>query len=188
MADNHLFQGKTALKHGRELLIQIHRLWDEAAAASEAQRAAGLEDGLGLQVEFASFPDIELAFESLARERLGIELLNVRQEENRTHATVFVPDGRLDHFERLIRDYLSGKQDRIGRPRDNRRLIDAIQQIRTATLRALWTDTRGAFPAEDERPVWWEVWLPVRRDSGKQCSPHFAALRMRREWNWLTES
>ena len=71
---------------------------------------AGLEEGLGLQVEFESFPDIELAFESLARERQGIELLNVRQEGNRTHATVFVPDGKLDHFEGLVRDYLEEKR------------------------------------------------------------------------------
>lgn len=123
-------------QHGGALRRQIDELRIEAAAASEAQREAGLEDGLGLQVEFESFPDTELAFESLARERQGIELLNVRQEENRTHATVFVPDGRLDHFEGLIRDYLSEKRDSIGRPRDNQRLIDAIRQIRAARA---WT-------------------------------------------------
>ena len=114
-------------------------------------------------VEFESFPDIELAFESLARERSGIELLNVRRDGNRTCATVFVPDGKLVHFENLIRDYLAEKRDSIGRPRDNRRLIDAIREIRAASLRALWTDT-DAFPTEDEESVWWEVWLPVRTD------------------------
>ncbi len=155
--------GRDRAQHGRVLQRQIDELRVEAAAASEVQRDAGLEDGLGLQVEFESFPDIELAFESLARERQGIELLNVRQEENRTHATVFVPDGRLDHFEGLIRDYLSEKRDSIGRPRDNQRLIDAIRQIRTASLRALWTDAADAFPGEDEGPLWWEVWLPVRK-------------------------
>ena len=121
-------------------------------------------DELGLRVEFESFPDIALAFESLARERSGIELLNVRQDGNRTLATVFVPDGRLDHFERLISDYLEEKRDSIGRARDNRRLVDAIQQIRAASLRALWTDTATEFPIEDEGSLWWEVWLPVRTD------------------------
>ena len=151
------------VQHGGVLRRQIDELQIEAAAASEAQREAGLEDGLGLQVEFESFPDIELAFESLAREHQGIELLNVRQEEKRTHATVFVPDGRLNHFEGLIRDYLSEKRDSIGRPRDNQRLIDAIRQIRAASLRALWTDAADEFPVEDEGPLWWEVWLPVRK-------------------------
>ena len=121
------------------------------------------EEGLGLQIEFESFSEVELAFESLARERSGIELLNVRHEEgNRTLATVFVPDGKLDHFENLIRDYLAEKRDSAGRARDNRKLIDAIQQIRVASLRALWTDSDEVLPADDEEPFWWEVWLPVR--------------------------
>ena len=149
-------------QHARALRRQIDELRAEAASASNAQREAGLEDGLGLQVEFESFPDIELAFESLAREKQGIELLNVRQEENRTHATIFVPDGKLDHFEGLIRDYLAEKRDSAGRARDNQRLIDAVRQIRTASLRALWTDDWEAFPSDAEEQLWWEVWLPVR--------------------------
>ena len=123
-----------------------------------------MEDGLGLQVEFESFPGIELAFESLARERSGIELMNVRQEERRSLATVFVPDGKLDHFENLIRDYLAEKRDKDGNLRDNRRLLDTIHQIRAASLRALWTDDPGTFPIISEGSIWWEVWLPVRRD------------------------
>ena len=151
-------------RHGAALQRQIDELRFEAASAREAQEAAGIEEGPGLRVEFESFPDIELAFESLARERSGIELLNVRHEDGRTDATVFVPDGKLDHFEKLIRDYLGKKRDSAGRARDNRRLIDAIQQIRAASLRALWTDDSKAFPTDDAEPFWWEVWLPVRRD------------------------
>ena len=150
-------------RHGQGLQRQVEALRHQADAARDAQQAAGLDD-LGLRVEFESFPDIELAFESLARERPGIELLNVRQERDRTLATVFVPDGRLDHFERLIRDYLEEKRDSIGRARDNRKLIDAIREIRAASLRALWTDTASEFPTEEEGSLWWEVWLPVRTD------------------------
>jgi len=153
-------------RHGADLRRQIDTLRSDAESAREAQRAAGIEEGLGLQVEFGSFPDIELAFESLARERSGIELFNVRHEEDRTHATVFVPDGKLDHFENLIRDYLAEKRDIAGRARDNRRLIDTIRNIRAASLRALWTDDSEEFPAADEGPVWWEAWLHVRRDRG----------------------
>ena len=120
-------------EHGGELRRQIGELRTVADLARDAQQAAGMEDGLGLQVEFESFPDIELAFESLAREYQGraywgIELLNVRHEKSSTFATVFVPDGRLDHFERLIRDYLEEKRDRAGNRRDNQRLIDAIRE------------------------------------------------------------
>lgn len=151
-------------QHAASLQRQINELRGEAEIAREAQQAAGMEDGLGLQVEFESFPDIELAFESLARDHWGIELLNVRHEENLTHATVFVPDGKLDHFERLIRDYLAERRDRVGRLRDNQRLIDAIREVRAASLRALWTDSSEVFPTTEDGEVWWEVWLPVRRD------------------------
>ena len=151
-------------EHGARLSGQISELRVEADAASEAQRDAGMEEGLGIRIEFESFPDVKLAFESLARERSGIELLNVRDDGERIQATVFVPDGRLDHFEGLIRDYLAKKRDRADRPRDNQPLIDAIREIRAASVRALWTDTEEAFPSLDENPFWWEVWLPVRRN------------------------
>ena len=150
-------------RHAGALQRQVEAVRRRADAARDAQQAAGLDD-LGLRVEFESFPDIELTFESLARERSGIELLNVRQDGNRTLATVFVPDGRLDHFERLVRDYLEERRDSIGRARDNRKLVDAIREIRAASLRALWTDAATEFPAEDEGALWWEVWLPVRTD------------------------
>ena len=150
-------------RHARALQRQFEALRPQADAARDAQQAAGLDE-LGLRIEFESFPDVELAFESLARERSGIELLNVRQERDRTLATVFVPDGKLNHFERLIRDYLEERRDRIGRALDNRKLVDAIRHIRAASLRALWTDTDTEFPTEEEGSLWWEVWLPVRTD------------------------
>ena len=151
-------------RHGGALQEQLGVVRGEAGVAREAQQAAGMDEGLGLRIEFESFPRVELAFESLARERSGIELLNVRRVGDQTHATVFVPDGKLDHFERLIRDYVEEKRDSAGNARDNRRLVDAIRRIRTATLQALWTDTDEEFPTKDEGRLWWEVWLPVRKD------------------------
>ncbi len=151
-------------EHGAALLGQIGELKPELAAARQAQEEAGLESGFGLKVEFESFPDVPLAFESLDQKRQGIELLNVREEGQRIKATVLVPDGKLEHFEKLIRDYLEEKQDRLGRPRDNRRLLDAIEQVRAASLKSLWTDDEAVFPSSDDETFWWEVWLPIRGD------------------------
>ena len=157
-------------QQGRKLLGQIDELRMAAETSKELQREAGLEDGFGLQVEFESFPEVELAFQSLARERRGIELLNVRHEGKLTCATVFVPEGKLSHFEGLIKDYLSEKTDSSGRRLDHQRLIDAICHIRTASLHALWTDDSSEFPADSETPLWWEVWLPVRKEPTKVIS------------------
>lgn len=149
-------------QHAQSLQHQINEVRIGARTARQAQQDAGIEDGLGIQVEFENSPDIELAFESLAREHWGIELQNVRHVENKTYATVFVPDGKLNHFERLINNYLIEKRDKSGKPIDNRKLIDTIGEIRLASLRALWTDTDEIFPTVDEEPFWWEVWLPIR--------------------------
>lgn len=150
--------------HGKALLKQIEALKPEMVAARKEQEKAGLEGGFGLQLEFTSFPDVELAFESLARERSGIELLNVRRDDPYTYATVFVPDGKLGHFEKLIRDYLGEKRDCKGRVLDNKALINTIQKIHAATLSALWTDDPAVFPQTDDEIFWWEVWLPIRTD------------------------
>ena len=161
-------------QHGSNLREQLAQIWESSDSAVAMQRSAGMSEGLGISVEFESFPGIDLAFESLAREKSGIELLNVRRDASQTEAeviqaTIFVPDGKLSHFETLIRDYLDYKVDSSGKPRDNRRLIDAVQRIRAATLHALWTDTSD-FPSEDEGTLWWEVWLPVGKDRQEALS------------------
>lgn len=150
--------------HGAALLEQVNSLKPHFETARAIQENVGLEEGFGLQVEFESFPDIEIAFESIARERSGIELLNVRFEKQHTYATIFVPDGKLVHFEKLIHDYVEEKKDVKGRARDNKNLINAIQQIRAASLRALWTDDPQVYPATDDEQFWWEVWLPIGND------------------------
>ena len=156
-------------QHGDQLLQQLEALKPEIEQAHVQQQSAGMDEGFGLQVEFESFPDIELAFESLARERSGIELLNVRHEENQTMATIFVPDGKLHILENLVTAYLDESKDKINERKgtkkpSNQKLLDAIRDIRVASLKALWTDDPEVFPQSDEETFWWEVWLPVRED------------------------
>ena len=152
--------------HGGALLQQIEGLKPEFEQAKTAQQQGGMEEGFGLQIEFESFPDIKLAFESLAAERSGIEIRNVRHEHEEdktlTLATVFVPDGKLDILENKIKAYLE-KDTPKGEPQ-HQKLIDAIRSIRVASIRSLWTDDPEVFPTEPDEAFWWEVWLPVRGD------------------------
>jgi len=150
--------------HGTSLLGQIQDIKPTMEAAKAIQQAAGLEGGFGLQVEFESFPGIELAFESLERNRDGIELLNVRRAVDRIYATILVPYGKLNIFEHLILDYMAERKTNAGRSKDNKALINTIQSIRSASLNALWTDDEAVFPQSDDEAFWWEVWLPVRED------------------------
>lgn len=149
-------------QHGATLRAQLQTIQASSQELVDKQRDIGLESGLGLQIQFRSQPDVELAFESLQNDRSHIELLSIRTEGEYTYANVFVPDGKLDHFEKQITAYLEEKKDKNGKARDNKPLLNTIESIRAAELRELWTDAPEAFPQNPDVAFWWEVWLPVR--------------------------
>lgn len=151
-------------QHSHELLQKLEALKPIQQERIADAQEADFPQGAGLQIEFSSFPEIELVTESLARDRSGIELMAVTHREQSTFATVWVPEGKLPHFEKLIADYVGEKKDKNERPRDNRVLIDAIRDIRAATLSSIWTDTSEVRPQAPDEPIWWEVWLPVHDD------------------------
>lgn len=147
--------------HGQALLGQLSTLKTLAEETKNQQQQAGITTGLGLQIQFSSLPDVELAIQSLSDVRAGIELLNVRHDEHHTYATVFVPDGKLDVFERKIQEYIEERKGKNGRARDNKALINTINEIRSAAFNELWTDDLSALPATEQESIWWEVWLPI---------------------------
>lgn len=150
------------VQHGAALQAQLVALRSIAEAAVAKQTALELESGLGLQIHFTSQPGVELAFESLANDSQKIELLSVRKDGDSTFANVFVPDGKLHHFEKYIAEYLAEKKKKNGDASDHKSLINTIASIRAAELRALWTDDIDLLPQTVDEQFWWEVWLPVR--------------------------
>ena len=128
----------------------------------------------GVYIQFESPTGVELKLDSLEDRRKGIELVAVQSYSPDPEsapvqlATAFVPDGALKHFVGRFEEY-STKQTAKGEPR-HKDLVDRIAALRRATLRALWTDDPGAYPAEDET-IWWEVWL--RRHDGKELERLF---------------
>ena len=95
-------------QHAAALRAQLHQV----AAAQEQRvaqsREANVQTGIGIQVEFESLKGVALAAASLARDSQGIELMNARERDGHVLATVFVPEGKLTHFERLLEDYING--------------------------------------------------------------------------------
>lgn len=160
--------------HGSLLLQQLNKIKSIADDAKRLQTDAGIEEGLGLRLQFSSFPDLELAFEKLDRKQQSIELLNVKHENNITTAAVFVPDGKLVHLERLVLDYLQentkpSKNHPGGRPK-NQDLIETIQELHVATFQAIWTDDDSVLPESNTEQIWWEVWLPVMENRQRVLS------------------
>ena len=153
--------------HGRALQQSLLALHTVAHQAAEEQRRLDLQSGLGLQLEFVGWPETALAFASLGKE-LGknalhhIEVLSVQTEAGITRANVFVPDGKLAHFEQIVADYLTDRRGRNDQRRDHRALVDTIAAIRSSSLRAMWMDAPNLFPTDLDEMLWWEVWLPTR--------------------------
>lgn len=147
-------------QHGASLQTQLEALKPIADWAAASQQVMGLEGGVGLQIQFQSQPGIALAFESLANDTQHIELLSIRDEGEYTYANVFVPDGKLAHFEKYVTSYLE-EESKTGKPR-HQALLDTIESIRAAELRALWMDDPALLPQNPDEAFWWEVWLPER--------------------------
>ena len=154
-------------QHGGTLNAQLQELKPLAAEVKERQEEMGLEGGFGIQIQFLSRPDADLAFEKLASEakHKGIELLSVQEVNGKAVlANVFVPDGQLAHFEKLVVDYLNEKKTAAGVARDNKNLLNTIGSIRASAVQGLWTDAPEMLPTDQDEPFWWEVWL--RRSKG----------------------
>jgi hypothetical protein len=154
-------------QHGTMLMRQLQQIKAIAAQAKSAQNAIGVQSGVGIQVEFVGQPDVELAFESLGYEvgrdqAKRIELLSLHVAEDIISANVFIPDGKIIHFENYLNDYLAERRRADNVPLDHKALINTLSAIRLSTIRSLWTDEPDLLPDDADEAFWWEVWLPVR--------------------------
>ncbi len=142
--------------HAKRLLGQLATIKRDLGKLETDRDAAGVSMAEGLVLEFESEPGFPLALKSLDRRGSGIELLAVKDRGNTVVATVFVPEGALAQFEKLVSDYQSKLDGRSGGPK-NENLVANIASIRRAVLESLWTE-QDAVPTGTQ-PLWWEVWL-----------------------------
>ena len=145
--------------HAARLLQQLQAS-QNAAREGVARRSNLLsqsQNGIYLALEGRAAEP--MLTERLERRKKNIELLAVREEGNRTTATVFVPEDAKDFFPKAIEDYRTKDEPRAKEPEPKgRRLIEGIGEIHLAGLRDLWVDVPNRFPDAAE-VVDWEVWL-----------------------------
>jgi hypothetical protein len=156
------FPPRSRRTHGKQLLKQLERVAREAATLGTERRAFARDAEGGIYVTFESEPGFELKLESLEVLRSGIELLTVTQKDGKTLATVFIPEGKLEHFVKLVNAYLED-ETRTGKPK-NQSMIDSISDIHRAFLEELWTDDPRELPDDQDTQIRWEVWLRIGRD------------------------
>jgi len=151
-------------QHGTALLSQFDTIRAAQEVQKEQAEAYELQSKQGIQITFDSFSGVDLAIESLADARYGIDLLCVKYDNDQVIASVFVPEGKLDKLVGKIQAYMEYKTDKNGKPMDNQKLVDAIQSLKISAIESLWTDTKELFPTDADQEFWWEVWLPVFDD------------------------
>lgn len=143
--------------HARKLRQELARAQAEAEALAEA--AGHTIENICL--ELLGEEGFDLKLESLDSTR-GFELRSVRKVDGQTHATVFVPTGRLEAFIRKIEAYRTeDTTGRVPRPK-NQDLVAGISEIRLAVLRSFWTDDEALYPEREDQSIWWEVWVQVK--------------------------
>ena len=98
-------------QHAAALRQQFAQVEAAQKALIVQQQQANVHTAIGVQVEFESMHGVNMATESLARDRSGITLMNVRKAGDQVFATVFVPGGKVIHFEKLLVDYVAERKN-----------------------------------------------------------------------------
>ncbi|MCV7612260.1 S8 family peptidase [Micrococcus luteus] len=142
-------------EHGKRLTQEFEAAW--APPVDEPETT-------GTYLTFASFPGLDLMFESLESRRPGPqpELVAVQQELTPAgeiaNATVFIPEGQKEFFLKKLEQYVETAEVAEGKPK-HAALIEGIASIRRATIRELWTDPADEYPTSPTESRWWELWL-----------------------------
>ncbi len=170
--------------HANQLISEIERAREQETEIIEEQKAFGLDSGNGIYLAFESEQSFDLKFKSLENQSRGIELCSIKEVDERTIATIFIPEGKLTYFLTKITQY----RDEDTTPRSvntpskpkNKDLVESVSAIKLAALRELWTDDPEYFP-ENNEPLWWEVWLrhSDRFDHENFLREHSEQLEMR---------
>jgi len=140
-------------------LIRSFEAAEEARGIFPRQVGRGFYESPGLVLTFESDPGFPLAFESLDLQNSQIQLLAVTTDsEDRTVATIHVPDDKISVLLRKLESYRDFNPEAPRGRRENRKLVESIANIKLATLRELWTDDPDLYPAA-HTVIAWEVWL-----------------------------
>jgi len=161
-------------RHAAQLLRQFRGIRTDLEGLEAERTRLGFDPEAGLVLQFESLANFPLKFESLDLRSEGIELLTVKENQGRTIATCYVPNGKLDVFIKRVEAYRD--EDTLkGKPKNNP-LVANIESVQLAAIDALWTDDILRIPRPNV-PAWWEIWLRAE-DTGALDSVRHAAARI----------
>lgn len=147
--------------HGARLLQELAALRAQAEEMQAKRVESGFDPHIGSAISLEISPPGALDASRFEWRRDGIEVLSVSPRgEQAEVVTLYVPEGRLQAFERRIEEYLAKdakpKEGKAPKPA-NAALVNAIMSFRRAAFVNLWTDLSGQPPPEGQ--TWFQVWL-----------------------------
>lgn len=145
---------RNAAQHGAKLQSDLTAVKGAKAGIDGARAALGMLDEQGMILEFTVEPGLDLALDKFDRAG-GIQLVTAVERNGAIFAAVFVPEGKLAVFEKLVEQYRTETTKR-GQPKNNE-FGASVREIRVAVIETLWTDSEALPPPV--QPIWWEVWL-----------------------------
>ena len=152
--------------HAKYLEQAIGRAIQEARKqlnSRDSKLATGVS---GFYLEFEIQAKETIALKSLENQQKRIELVVVKKlpgREDMVGAIVFVPESSSDYFMKKVEEYRD-KNTKTKKPK-NEALISRLENVQIGKVTSLFTDNPALFP-EDERKMWWEVWL--RKDKREE--------------------
>jgi hypothetical protein len=161
--------------HARTLEVALNRAIVGARARAEVRPPEEIATG-GFYLQFELPPGNAEFVQNLENRHKGIELVSVRQSDENApaFATVFVPFRAANHFQRILDEYRTQLTAKSGRP-SHETLVNRIDSIALAAIRALFTDDQNLLPAQNAQ-TWWEIWL--RSGLGEQFQAVARALNI----------
>lgn len=136
------------LKHQLDISVNHQQLSSEQVTAIKTKD--------GAYVEVAGQKGYDLKYTSLEDSRAGIQLLNVKTQDELTTATLFVPKDKskvllrkFDRFEKTCQGQ--------GNPKNND-LVRSIETISDASVESFWYGNHSDIPNKKTK-MWCEAWL-----------------------------
>ena len=135
-------------------LIDIYR---EILVEYDSIQSSVLDKNEGIYLEVLGAKNYDLIVQSLEDSRKGVRLLNIKEGEDVTYATIFLPNDNRDFLLNKILDYQTKPASKTNDSPKNLKLVNSIESIKLATINAFWNEDIPTITPNNK--VWCEVWL-----------------------------
>jgi hypothetical protein len=138
------------VSHGNKLLGVYNHLFLEHKKNSTLPNF----NRTGIFVDFIGSQNYELPIESLDT-KSGIRLINIKNLNNTSYATIYLPLEKKDYFSQRINQYML--EDTPSNKPKHQKLIASIDNIKSSTALSFWGSDPRFIPTT--KKIWCEIWL-----------------------------